>query len=339
MIQTARQVLLGLLLFSVLPCTGQEIACGDESAAPPLPPAGRQALDWFPDDTETLAAAGSFQIERDAAQHNPDQEMPKLDPPKVELGIRLFALEGFWELDGGRYFQALAGNRVVAALRGARNFDVVSRFGSLRNEGCAVIVFEKRLDDIAKGWLQTLRGGAKQVRRIENREVFVFPSTTVMDHMEQKPWQGTFILLAQPNTLLCATSDRYLTDLLRRLDAKSPGHAPLLDLPEWKQIDRKSGSWLLRHIPDHRPRRKINGLTLSANSGGFRLVYLPSAKSDKRLVNRVRAMWNPQGLELQPDIRLQKDGTVVVASASGLDSQFVWALYHLPAEEGTLGAE
>jgi hypothetical protein len=127
----------------------------------------------------------------------------------------------------------LAGSKVVLALRGARNLDIVSSFGSLRSEGCAVIVFENNLDDIAKGWLGTVRDGSKEVRRIGNRDVFVFPSTTVMEPwFEQKPWQGTFIVVVQPNTLLCATSDRYLKDVLGRLDAKSVGRAPTHDLPE-----------------------------------------------------------------------------------------------------------
>jgi hypothetical protein len=339
MVRTAHCFLFGFVFSSVLSCVAPQIARGDDATGPVLLPAAKRILAWLPDDTETITAARSFQIEDYAA---PGDQKPRGD---IDRGIRLFTLEGLWDLNDWKFLKPLTGTKVVVALCGARNFEVVSSFGSLRYEGCGVIVFENKLEDLAKGWLQAVRAGAKKIRRIENREVFVYPSTTVMESTyEQMPWQGTFIVVVQPNTLLCATSDRYLTDVLKRLDAKSPGRAPLLDLPEWKHIDPKSSSWLLRHIPGQGGRRKISGLTLSenhtgtGNNAGFRVVYLPVAGSAERVSSSARGIWRPAGFDAHSDLRLQKDGAVVVSSTV-IDPPLIWAIYHLPGEDGSLNTD
>jgi hypothetical protein len=329
----------GFLFFNVLSCAAPQIARGEDATGPVLPPAAKRILAWLPNDTETIAVAQSFQIEDYAAPGDPKSR------GNIDRGIRLVALEGLWDLNDWKFLKPLTGSKVVLALCGARNFEVVSSFGSLRYEGCDVVVFENKLEDLAKGWLQTVRAGAKEIRRIENREVFVYPSITVMEPwVEQKPWQGTFIVVVEPNTLLCATSDRYLTDVLRRLDAKLPDRAPLLDLPEWKHIDPKSSAWLLRHIPGQGRRHKINGLTLSennagsGNNAGFRVVYLPVAGSAERVLSSARGIWKPADFESHSDIRLQKDGAVVVSSTI-IDPPLNWAIYHLPGEDGSLNTD
>jgi hypothetical protein len=339
MVRTAHSFLFVFLFFSTLSCAAPQIARGEDAAGPALPPVAKRILAWLPNDTETIAVAQSFPIEDYAAPGDPKSR------ENIDLGIRLFTLEGLFELNDWKFLKPLIGSKVVLALRGARNFEVVSAFGSLRNEGCAVLVFENKLEDIAKGWRQTVRAGAKKIRRIENREVFVYPSTTVMESTyEQMPWQGTFIVVVDPNTLLCATSDRYLTDVLKRLDAKSPGRSPLLDLPEWKHIDPKSSAWLLRHVPGHGRRRKLSGLTLSENNtgsgnhAGFRAVYVPLAGSAERVLSSARGIWTPADFESHADIRLQKDGAVVVSSTV-IDPPLNWAIYHLPGEDGTLNTD
>ena len=53
--------------------------------------------------------------------------------------------------------EPLRGRKVEYVVYGAKNFDGVSSLGSLRSEGCAIIVFEKDLGDAAKEWANRLR--------------------------------------------------------------------------------------------------------------------------------------------------------------------------------------
>jgi hypothetical protein len=283
---------------------------------------------WLPLDTETLVVAQSFKLpslkERGVAAR--DARSAARD---FEFLMHLYALEGLFDLDKGEYLEALAGTRAVLALRGARNFDVVSSFGSLRNEGCSIIVFENRLDD---AWLGKLQADSKEVRKIAGRDMFVFPSTAVMEPWEkEKPWQGTFIALLGPDTLLCATSDEYLKDVLKRVDGAPADRAFGDDLPEWASIDPKSPGWLLRHLPE-RKGRIINGLTLTFSKDRFRVAYFPAANSSKYVDTYAREAWIAADPNVRPDIQREGDGTVTVSSR--VLEPFVWGLCYLPGEDG-----
>lgn len=176
----------------------QQIAFGDDARSPSLTPQIAGVIGWLPPDTETLYVAQSFQmLDLEAAQG----ERPRLND--FRYGCQLSAMEGLWSLDHGKYLKPLAGKKVVAALRGARRYDVVSNFGSLRSEGCSVVIFDRDLDDGGKEWTALLRDGARKIVHIDGYEVFVFESTTVMEGwVKQAPSQGTFLVLLTPKIIL-----------------------------------------------------------------------------------------------------------------------------------------
>ena len=332
---TKRHFLFGLLALYMLASVPQ-IARGEDPKAPILPPEIRRTLAWFPVDTETLVATRSFELLTSKELDGRAQD-PKPAQPPFDRWLRITALEGFFEADDGKFLDALAGKKVAVALRGARNYDVVSKFGSLRSEGCVVLTFENKFDESDRRKLGTVLTRRKEVRRISGREVFVFPSTTVMQSIYKKqPWQGTFIVLLDDKTLLCATSDRYLEEVLRRVDTKPADRALADDLPEWKHLDLNARAWLLRHLPVRR--RVISGLTSSADRDGFRVVYFPFDESAADVANQVRAQWLGYGVDPPPEIRPQKDGTVLVSSAE-IGPRFVWAVYHLEGEGGLLNGD
>jgi hypothetical protein len=148
---------------------------------------------------------------------------------------------------------------------------------------------------------------------------------------KKQPWQGTFIVLLDGKTLLCATSDRSLAEVLRRVDTKPTDRALADDLPEWKHLDLNARAWLLRHLPVQR--RVISGLTLSADRNGFRVIYFPIRESAADVANQVRPLWLGYGVDPPPEIRPQKDGTLLVSSTVD-EPRFVWAVYHLEGEGG-----
>ncbi len=117
----------------------------------------------------------------------------------------------------------LRGRKVEYIVHGARNFEGVSSFGSLRSESCTIIVFESDLGDAAKEWTDGLRRGAESIRTMIGREVFAYPSPTLMEPWEHETrWQGAYFVFLKPNVLLGASSDRYLESVLRRVDG-APG--------------------------------------------------------------------------------------------------------------------
>jgi hypothetical protein len=242
----------------------------------------------------------------------------------------------------------LRGPKIKCIVRGARNFEGVSSFGSLRSEGCAIIVFENDLGDAAREWTESLRKGAKAVRTVAGREVFVFPSTTAMEPWEKETeWQGNYLVLLEPNIVLCASSDRYLESVLRRVDQAPRVRALPDSLPEWKHVDFDAPVWMLRHVPKADDRKSTIGLTAAFSKTGFRVVYIPKRGSDLN-VERIENEWLPRNLfgteKLRGQLKIvrQNDGAVVLSCGQkpGEDTLwFGWQLYRLQAFELFLGDE
>ncbi len=288
------------------------MACGDDRGRPMLTPQLAGVLGWFPADTETLHVAQSFQIP--AVEDDPSSTPPVGD---FRYASQLFVLDGLWGLERGKYQKPLVGRKVVAALCGSRYYDLVSKFGSLRSEGCSVLMFNQDLDDGGKDWTGLLRAGARQINRINGHEVFVFPSTVVMEgRFKLKPWQGTFLVLLTPKIVLCATSDTYLEEVLNRLDSAPKDRALPDSLPEWQHVDIKAPGWMLRHVPEKLSRRTLVGVTITMTERSCRIVYLPVGKSELDPQTYVRNRWFGKdpiiGVPTPYQFSRTKDGSIVV---------------------------
>ncbi len=159
--------------------------------------------------------------------------------------------------------------------------------------------------------------------------------------VKETPWQGTYFVLLKPNTLLCASSDRYLESVLRRMD-DTPGTRALPDnLPEWKHIDFDSSVWMLRHLPKSGQKTHTSeGLTATYSRQGVRVVYAPKIGSDQNLkwIEGSWAQWlTMEGLDEQKSrerlkVEHQFDRSVVVTISTekgtaenfGLGFQLYW---------------
>jgi hypothetical protein len=285
-----------------------------------LPPHVERVLRWLPEDTETLIVARSVTL----LHPGPDVAYTWED-----FGAYLATCNLDLVADG-KLSKPLLSRKMEYVVHGARNFDSVSSFGSLRSESCAIVVFEADLGDAGKEWTESLRKAAKSVRTLVGREVFVFPSTTVMEGgFKETPWQGTYFVLLKPNTLLCASSDRYLESVLRRMD-DTPGTRALPDnLPEWKHIDFDSSVWMLRHLPKSDQKTHTEGMTATYSRQGFRVVYAPKIGSDQNLkwIEGSWAQWlTMEGLDEQKSrerlkVERQFDRSVVVTWGEKLSTE------------------
>ncbi len=299
-----------------------------------MSPTIARVFQWLPEDTETLIVARSVNLP------DPDPNMSW-----QELGAYLTP-----EDDIGKRLESLRNRKLECVVSGSKNFDVVSSFGSLRGESCSIFVFENDLGDVAKKWTENLRKQAKTVRSLLDHEVFVFPSTTVMEPwMKPTEWQGTYYVLLNPRTLLCATSDRYLESILQRVKNVPKARALPESLPEWKYVDFNAPVWMLRHVDKFKKHDQLTGLTVAWKKDGFRVVYVLNEKSDPP-GNPLKAerispflLLASQGDRERLKIENRPDGTVVVNWDQKLriedevpnpsDIGFVWYLYGLQAAE------
>jgi hypothetical protein len=344
---TARHSIQAALVAGIA-LVGSSIAAGDE--LPPRNPATelRRVLDWFPEDMETLVVAQSFSIPECS------------DKSKAAKGAAAFLSSlALGELEDNEQIGPLSGRKVLLAVNGMRLPQVTSEFGEFYAEGCSIIVFDRDLGQAAVDWTNALRKQAKEIRKISGREVFCFRSKKI------KAWKGPgiyFVKLA-PDTILCATHDEFLQQLLERIDSPPRSGTPARarafpdGLPEWTAINRSAPAWMIRQIPGANPNRLIEGVTWTWANNQARVVFLPRGNSAQRVLDEARRRWEARfddtdtsGRGLSESLKrvvhceLGKDGRVTVSFKTDVQDSPVqfWLflnLYNLQHENGTIGPQ
>jgi hypothetical protein len=300
-----------------------KFARADDDQTSRFPQTVQRVFPWFPEDTETVVAAQSFTMPAPWGEDEVEGNSFPTGLTLLEFVRAWSALEGLVELERGKYLTSLAGKNVIVALRGGRNFEPISAFGHWRSEGCAIIVFEKELGEDATRWVAMLREGSKEVRRIAGRDVFVFPGTRSMDPARfPKPWLGVYLVLLEPNAILCATSDKYLEELLARVHTPSPKRALPDHLPEWKHVNPDAPTWMLRHVPERKEdgpfgvARTLVGVTFTITDENFQAVLVPKADTAKEIEQGARGRWIHEKLGVHPDVASRADGTLMLSSTT-----------------------
>jgi len=296
-----------------------------EEGKNPLPPEFESRLKWLPENTETLVGAAKFTVTAKSIA------IP-LGGQDLMPHLRLLILAPIIVLDEGKVWEPLAEEKISLALSGGRNFETVSAFGSQRSEGCTVIVFENELAERGQTWLKGVRPRAKEIRKIGEREVLVFPSTVVMEGaFELKPWQGTFIVLLDSKTLLCATSDAFLKETLERIDRPVTGRSLPNKLLEWKSLDPASLVWMIRHVPDQEGARRLEGIVWNQSEKESKVNYFPAPGKSAVIEKFARRRWT-RGVPGKSTAKVERTpgGLVTVSAATGgsNESDFLLALNH-----------
>jgi hypothetical protein len=283
------------------------VAFPDERPIKALSKDVEQILAWLPTDTESLVVARSFELGNGLAG--------LLDAKVVDLKPLFFdASLVDLRVQNDRLKSPLPQKKVKLAVAGGRNADIVSAFGSVRKESCAIAVLEEALEDAEK-WKAALRASAVKTRTIAAQEVFVFPSIVELDRPHDvKEWQGTYVVVLSPDTILCASSDQYLEELLQR--RKSPGKDRALpaDLPEWKLIDATSPAWMLWRPAAHKD-TGVHGGGWMWRDDVAEFVYLPDG--DLAVLERAwHGRWGDSLVFPRPkpgeSLTQRRDGALVV---------------------------
>jgi hypothetical protein len=313
------------------------VAIADDPAPVGLSDRARRALIWLPEDTESVVAGQSFTISTEML----GKPLLESEKPFAEL-VATRGLGVLMDLDA-KYLEPVVGRKIALALRGNRNFDWVSAsLPTHRSESCSIIVFEKELLDAEKQLIDLLRAGAEKVRKIAGRDVFVFPPSRQMRRDRAWDWRGnlgTFIVLLESDTLLCATSDSYLEDVLKRVGAQVERAAIPENLAVWKQIDARAPAWMVwspwATVKKFGGEPLIDGITWTVTQVELRNVYL-AGKEAEQLERLARRMWTNKDLEIPPKFERSKDGAIVVFAPTTdlgpIDTfWFVFCLYQLEA--------
>jgi hypothetical protein len=290
-IRTDRRSIQAAALVGVIALIGPSRTAGGEvphrSASTEL----RRLLDWLPEDTETLVAAQSFAIQRCSDPYVPEKAAARF-MPTLAIG----------ELIDDKLIEPLAGRKVLIAVNGMRLPQGIGPFGEFYAEGCSIVVFDRDPGRAAVAWTNGLRKNAKEVRKIAGREVFCFPSPkTKARRIENRKGAGIYLVRLAPDTILCATHDGYLQQLLHRVDTPQPvatrqpvGTPPGTrafpdELPLWTAIDRSAPVWMIRRMT---AKRTLQGVTFTWANDRVRIVYVPRDSSDKKdVLDDARSLW------------------------------------------------
>lgn len=233
----------------------------------------RRLLPWFPEDTETLLAAQSYVLPRSSVDAFSDKWNVLI--PQLVLG------------EFHQYLGELVDRKILLAFKGERRSQFVGSMGDFYAEGCTVVIFERDLGDAGVEWTTNLRTTANEIRKIAGREVYCFtPDSKARAYKHPL----LYFLRLSPDTILCATHDEYLRQLLNRIDKTPRGRAFPDNLPQWATIDRSARVWMIRKIPASQ-QKPIEGLTFTWSHNQTRVVYLPRGSSAERVFDRVRRLW------------------------------------------------
>lgn len=325
-------------------------AIADESKKESLSALAQNVLTWLPEDTESVVVRQSFALPTslvEAVEGKP----PADSAPTEVLFLDSMSARALGALFDVRFLRLLAGKKIELALRGSRNYDWVSAsLPTHRSENCSIIVFEENLGPAGPELQNVFHREAIEKREIAGREMFVFPVVRNMRPertTKSRGAPGIYLVMLDPKTLLCATSDTYLEDLLQRVDARPQRLAVPERAPIWRQIDPQAPAWMLWHVPAATIEKfggepLVDGIACTVSQDRFRAVYLPNQIDPERVERVARRTWQPEGMDVHPAIEKRQDGAIVISSSTkrlNFDAKFWFslALYHLEAGNGADG--
>lgn len=287
-------------------------ASGDGAPAGRTPdaPILKRVLWWFPEDTQTVIVARDIPI----------APLRRAIPRQLTDQLRRHALATLDGIGNGGYTRLLSGQVIAASIEGSRRFRAPKGLGDMRYEGCQILVFKDTLGPLAASlWSRLLEDASKTTEIMGNRVAIL------VEKLEEDVW--TFYLtLPSPDTLIVATDEEFLREVLSRREQRGTTRALPEGLPEWKHIDVHSRFWAVRHydasdaaldptsplreqaaanVPDS----QATGLAFSCPGRQATVTYLSSNPRASEIVKR---LWRHPEAGLNPRIETA-DGFVQVS--------------------------
>jgi len=271
----------------------------------------QQVLSWLPADTETVITTnGPFLLPElnPQARQTPGR---KESDDEVEDTFKYLSLMLFSFRDGllGNY---LKGDKILLAVQGSRHFRPPSGLGMAPFEGCAIGVFASDITGHANSFMEEASKRALRMEQIEGHHVAVF-----QEKLEEDTWT-TFVAFPKPNIAVAASNEKYLHEVLSRLNGKGAERALPDTLPEWKHVNAHAEFWAVRHYDKKHaamdPTLPIGGgragnltddqaigLTFSFDPANSKTATITYVSGDKNIFQNVQKNLFP--LESEPGAR------------------------------------
>jgi hypothetical protein len=270
---------------------------------------------WLPENTETLIVAKGPYTIIDPETHEPNDLKHSLE--QVSYGTLSIIQEG-------RLLKPILGQTVLLSVEGSRKFRPPANLGGMMYEGCHVLVLGQEFSAARDSFIKLLETQAKEVQKLAGHRVMVFEQK-----LESDIWK-IFIASPQPDVILCATDQGFLTEILNRINLKAKNRALPESLPEWKQVDTTAQFWAIRHYDKENAlidtTSPLHGKQAAANAPdnqaiGITLTYNPNGKNEARIKylsgNTEAAIitnknWNPGSYKLNAKIISSEPGVVEI---------------------------
>jgi hypothetical protein len=315
----------------------------DDAAVKRPDPNIQELLSWLPEDTDTVGVAQKFLTPGEAKPKNAFYQSLDGELMDGNVGSIFFLCQT-------RSLEPVSGCKVKTALIGARKIKVVTKFSMPLGEACAIIRFDRDLGDAASKWSETLRSQESRELTLGTHPVFVLPVKEAPSMLYfWSPAHEVYFLQLKPDTILCATDERYLKEVFERSHLQPKSRALPDTLPEWKSLDASAPVWMVRHLRQPSPENLISGVSWSWFPDRFEVVYYPSPATSDELQRELRRRWilkefggtalDGKAREDFDRIRIarRKDGGIIVSSSlqnlGGFARQcFAINFFHVQAE-------
>ena len=227
--------------------------------------AASQVLSWLPANTETLLTArGPLLLPNSQALSFEDRKTKAQDLQQVFEGLTL----GLFSLGNGGLEKRLEGKKILFAAQGSRAFRSPNGLGELLYEGCGIVILADDLGAIPETFMKDASKNALRIDDIESHKVAVF-----QEKMEQDVWT-TFVAFPMKNIVVVATNQKYLREVLARMQAPTMTRAFPESLEEWKYVDTQAEFWGMRHFD-----RSPSHLDPTSPFGGPKPANLPDEQA------------------------------------------------------------
>ena len=184
-----------LLTALALLCATPQSVLAETDQPKAMPPCVARVLRWLPEDTETLVVARSVTLPGPDGGQDWQDRAVGLACEDVFLSREKKLEDLFAKLD------PVQGRKIECMVRGARNFEGVSSFGSLAVKAARSSSSRRSSAETGPNGPRAFAKDPKAVRRLVGREVFVYPSATVMEPwVKETEWQGTYFVLLSPGS-------------------------------------------------------------------------------------------------------------------------------------------
>lgn len=238
-------------------------------------------IQCLPSDWETLLVSnrpGQFGVHSDFAVK------PFIDSlAHAPLGMAAFSE------DVRSVFQ---GRGLTVAVGASREFRRATGLGTSIFEGASLIVFEEDLPNLKEEFSRQIAAGAFHSLTIAGSEVLSFEA-----EIEEDLWK---LYLFQPSgkTLVVATDESFLGDVLGCLAGDStPSDLPT-DLPQWEALDRDASIWGMRHYRSRPSGEDVSSHLFFSDPYAIGLAVMLREGRDANTVHVVYFSESPTSLEM-----------------------------------------